>query len=132
MRCSEPNPIDNSGHLGLLDLDKSWDSRAPRRRIQHPDRRILSIAVPCFSVPAPHKPQPTTEAANSSNSYRPSPTPGHSMSHCLGEAIIESNLRTKPLLPFAVPHTIAGGHQQLKTHPAGALAALREFVAGLE
>lgn len=36
------------------------------------------------------------------------------------------------LLAFAVPRDIAGGHQQLKAHLAGALVALREFVAGLE
>lgn len=36
------------------------------------------------------------------------------------------------LLPFAVPHTIAGSHQQLKTHQAGALAARREFLPRLK
>ena len=41
-------------------------------------------------------------------------------------------MATLLLLPFAVAHTIAGGHQQLKAHLAGALAALRKFVAGLK
>jgi hypothetical protein len=36
------------------------------------------------------------------------------------------------LLPFAVAHIIARGHQQLKAHLAGALAARGELVAGLK
>lgn len=36
------------------------------------------------------------------------------------------------LLPFAVSHAIAGGHQQFKAHIAGALAARRELLPRLE